>query len=269
MALAHRSMRSLEEHFVCVNWDQRGAGKSFAPGADAATLTIPQFVDDAIALIEVLRTRLPQKKVFLVGHSWGTVLALEVAKRRPDLLLAFVSLGQVVDMKRGEQISYRFVLDRARACGNARAVGALERIGPPPYSYGDLLVQRRWLSAYHGDLHTLTLLDFLSIMLDAPEYTLGDIIRFLRGARRTNALVWSELMEVDFLLEAPSLEVPVHFFLGRHDRTTPPELCVELCEVMGAPCKQMVWFESSAHMANIEEPEKFQRELAAIGAKYS
>ena len=63
MALAHRSMALLEEHFVCVNWDQRGAGKSFAPGSNPRTMKIPQFVEDAIALIEVLRAHFHQGKV--------------------------------------------------------------------------------------------------------------------------------------------------------------------------------------------------------------
>jgi pimeloyl-ACP methyl ester carboxylesterase len=264
MALAHRSMPLLEEHFVCVNWDQRGAGKSFAPGPDPRTMKISRFVDDAIALIELLRARFQQDKVYLVGHSWGTVLAMKVAAARPDLLHALVALSQVVDMQRGEEISYRFVLDRARASGNAKAVRALEKTGAPPYADGDLFIQRRWLSEYHGDLHTLSMLDFLSIMLDAPEYDLGDFIRFFRGAKWTNALVWNELMTVNFLREVPSLSVPVTFFLGRHDRTAPPELAVELHDAIEAPMKEIVWFEGSAHMANIEEPEKFQRELIAI-----
>jgi hypothetical protein len=61
MALAHRSMALLEGHFVCVNWDQRGAGKSFAPGADPQTMKIARFVDDTIALIELLRARFHQE----------------------------------------------------------------------------------------------------------------------------------------------------------------------------------------------------------------
>ncbi len=65
-----------------------------------------------------------------------------------------------------------------------------------PYAGGDLLIQRRWLSDYHRDLYTMNMLDFLSIMLDAPEYSLADVVRFLRGAKRTNALVWNELTTV-------------------------------------------------------------------------
>lgn len=269
MALAHRSMRLLEEHFVCVNWDQRGAGKSFAPGPDPRTMKIAQFVDDTIALIEMLRVRFQQEKVFLAGHSWGTVLTMKVALARPELLHSLVNVSQVVDMRRGEEISYRFVLERAQAAGNAKAVRALRKIGAPPHAHGDVFIQRRWLSEYHGDLHTLDMPGFLSIMLDAPEYTLADTVRFLRGASRTNALVWNELMTVSFLRDVPSLSVPVTFFLGRHDHTAPPELTVELHEAIEAPAKEIVWFEGSAHMPNIEEPEKFQQALVAVAERRS
>lgn len=91
-------------------------------------------------------------------------------------------------MPRGEEISYRFVRDRAHASGNAKATRALEKIGPPPYANGDVFIQRRWLSAYHGDLHTMNMVDFLSIMLDATEYTLGDVARFIRTAPRATAI---------------------------------------------------------------------------------
>jgi hypothetical protein len=48
-------IRELERHFVCVNWDQRGAGRSLRPGPDPATMTIDQLISDTIALIEYLR----------------------------------------------------------------------------------------------------------------------------------------------------------------------------------------------------------------------
>ncbi len=58
---------------------------------------------------------------------------------------------------------------------------------PPPYAEGDVFVQRRWLSEYHGDLHDLDVFAFLSMILEAPEYTLRDAVRLLRGVKRTNA----------------------------------------------------------------------------------
>ena len=96
---AHYTMKELEQHFVCVNWDQRGTGRSFRPGPPPETMTIDQFVKDTIALIELLCARFGQQKILLLGHSWGSMLAMKVAAARPDLLYAVIGMGQVVDMQ--------------------------------------------------------------------------------------------------------------------------------------------------------------------------
>ena len=86
MWLAHSTMKELEKYFVCVNWDQRGAGRSFRPGSLPETMTIEQFVKDTIALIELLCARFGQQKVLLLGHSWGSVLAMKVAAARRSVV---------------------------------------------------------------------------------------------------------------------------------------------------------------------------------------
>lgn len=149
MWLAHYTMQELEKYFVCVNWDQRGAGRSFPPSPPAESMTIDQFVQDAIALIELLRARFDQQKVLLLGHSWGSVLAMKVAAARPDLLYAVIGMGQVVDMKRGEDLSYRYVLERAHAEHNRKAIRILEQLGgADTYRKDSTFVQRRWLVRY-------------------------------------------------------------------------------------------------------------------------
>lgn len=83
LALMRRTTRPLEAHFIVVNWDQRGAGKSFAAGDDRSRMTIAQFVDDIIDLPTFLARRFGQRKVLLVGHAWGTVIGtLAVAVHR-------------------------------------------------------------------------------------------------------------------------------------------------------------------------------------------
>ncbi len=265
MWFAHHSMRELEKHFVCVNWDQRGAGKSFGADLPAATMNLGQFVADAVSLVELLLKRFGQKKLFLVGHSWGSAITMKVAQSRPELLHALVGMGQVVDMKRGEQISYDYALEGARKAGNAKAVRQLEKIGAPPYMGNGLWLQRRWLSEYKGDTWSLDMKGVLAIGLRATEYSFADFVRFLKGVRFSNKLLWSELSEVNFARDPAPLAVPVFFFAGRHDYTTPFQLVQEFFDALKAPSKRLIWFEDSAHMPNLEEPARFQAELVRIG----
>lgn len=77
--------RPLEEYFTVVNYDQRGAGRTLLlnPREEVAgTLRIQRYVDDAIELADYLRRRYHNRKVVLVGHSWGTVVAMQAALQR-------------------------------------------------------------------------------------------------------------------------------------------------------------------------------------------
>ena len=49
----------------------------------------------------------------------------------------------------------------------------------------------------------------------------------------------------------------MYFCLGRHDYEVPSVLSATYFEALKAPRKQLVWFERSAHLPNIEEKDKF------------
>ncbi len=271
MWLAHYAMNELEKHFVCVNWDQRGAGRSFRPGPPPESMTIDQFVQDTTALIELLRARFGQQKILLLGHSWGSVLALKVAAARPGLLHAVVGMGQVVDMQRGEDLSYRYVLEYAHAENNRKAIRALSHLGgSDTYRKDSTFVQRRWLVRYGGMMHALDTGAVVSILLHAPECSIADCIRGLtrRDLKFSCRRMGDEIMGVNLLQEIPELHVPVFFFTGRYDYTTPFVLVEQFYASLHAPCKKLIWFEHSAHMPHMEEPDKFQRELIAIGDQF-
>ena len=107
MPFAWSFQRPWEDYFTVVQWDQRGAGRSYPlndPARLAPTLTIDRYRDDAIELIDLLRRRYGKRKVFLLGHSWGSIVGLSVAAKRPDLLYGV----------RGETASYDLVLSEAR-----------------------------------------------------------------------------------------------------------------------------------------------------------
>ena len=269
--LAHYTMKELEQHFVCVNWDQRGTGRSFRPGPPAESMTIDQFEKDTIALIELLCARFGQQKVLLLGHSWGSVLAMKVAAARPDLLYAVIGMGQVVDNKRGEDLSYCYVLEHAHAEHNQKAIRILEQLGGSDTFRKDVkFVQRRWLVRYGGMMHAADTGAVVSILLNAPECSIVDCIRGLRMRDMKFSIrqMGDELMGVNLLQEIPALSVPVFFFAGTYDYTTPFVLVEQFYNSLHAPYKQLTWFEHSAHMPHMEEPDKFQRELIAIGDEF-
>ena len=150
-----RNTRTLEDVFTLVDWDQRGAGKSYAAGLERESMKVDQFVADTQELTRLLLDRFQQERLILVGHSWGSAIGALTVAARPDLFSCYVGIGQISDMAEGEAISYRWTLDQARARGNRRTIRRLEQIGPPPYSGGrkSTITERRYLARFGGEVH--------------------------------------------------------------------------------------------------------------------
>lgn len=262
MGVARTFGLRLEEHFVVVHWDQRGAGNSCSPDVPDESLRLEQYLSDTAELVNLLRSRFGVEKIYLVGHSWGSILGVLSAERHPELFHAYVGMGQVVNMKRGEDISYRFVLDRAQAEGNEKALQELATIHPPYATTQELLDQRAWLSHYHGDVYEGGgTSELVRGILFSPEYSIGKKISFYGCAINSVDQAWSDVQKIDFIRDVPRLDVPVYFFAGRHDYNTPFELVEEFSRTLDAPHNEIVWFENSAHSPNLEEPDRYQEIL--------
>ena len=72
-------------------------------------LTIEQYVSDVIELSELLRERFNEQKIYLVGHSWGTVIGVRAVQQRPELFHAYIGSAQMVDVRETDQVIYEAV----------------------------------------------------------------------------------------------------------------------------------------------------------------
>ena len=133
LTVNRRNTRRLEKDFVVVNWDQRGAGKSYGANHDRAAMTVEQFVEDIRAVVDHLLAKYGQDRLTLIGHSWGSAIGALAMARYPELFDCYVGIGQIARMLEGERESYAWTLDQARARRNRKAARRLEARGPPPY----------------------------------------------------------------------------------------------------------------------------------------
>jgi pimeloyl-ACP methyl ester carboxylesterase len=258
IAWSRKAQKGLESSFLVVNWDQRGAGRSYSRSLRKEDMNINRFIADAEELIELLLGRFGQNKIFLAGHSWGSIIGAYLAAKRPDLIRAYIGIGQVVEMERGELISYQFTLDEAKRLNNKKAIRQLERIGQPPYAnLNEAGVQRNWLSKFHGAAYSETLAGVMLKNISLKDTRPFDVIRFIAGAVFSLSCLEDQQNKVNILRDVPELKVPVYFCVGRRDFNTPFELVVEYAEKLQAPKKRIIWFDHSAHLPNFEEPELF------------
>jgi pimeloyl-ACP methyl ester carboxylesterase len=254
--------RPLEDFFTVVHWDQRGAGKTHRgndPASVADSIRIECYVDDAIEVAEHVRKRLGKQKLILAGHSWGTVVGMKTALKRPDLFHAYVGIGQVINTRENERLSFDYGLSMARKDGNAEAIAELESIAPypgdQPITRDRIIIARKWPQHY-GGLNAYRNAEqdyYYGASLLSPEYDCEDRRAFFDGNVFTLAHILDEFLRVDFK-PIRKFPIPVVMFMGRHDFTTPSAPTARWLEQVEAPYKRGVWFENSAHMVPWEEP---------------
>ncbi len=290
MPLVRHYTGELERHAIMAVWDQRGAGKSYSKKIPIESMKISQYLSDAHELVAYLKKRFNKKKIFLIGHSWGSILGMKLIQRHPEDFHAFVGIGQVVNNQYGnERISWEYAYRQAKKYNNAQAIRELEEIGPPvegfyktdfeggKFTARGLWRQRKWLRNFGGIMHfdsddydanikkvRKMTREGMRMTLCSGEWTLADVMRARRGKNFSIEHVWPEVLKVNLIRDVPRVEVPVYFFTGRSDYNTPFELVERYHKTLQAPHKEIVWFEKSGHMLIIEEPEKFTTEMMRV-----
>ncbi|HEY6486770.1 MAG TPA: alpha/beta hydrolase [Candidatus Cybelea sp.] len=261
-----------EDYFTVVQWDQRGAGKTYAsndPQAIAPTMTAQRMIADAQYIVAYLLERLNKRKLFALGHSWGSFLGMELARRNPGQLHAYVGTGQMIDTQRSEAEGYEFALAQARAQRNAKAVRELEALAPYPGPLGTLTVdrigaQRTWVIYYGGLTYRRRSFDYdADCWKFSPEYADRDVRLIDKGSLFSLTHLLGVVERTNF--EAVGeLKCPLFIFQGKHDYETSWSVVHRWFARVRAPHKRFVTFLESAHMGMLEQPGEYLRELVNL-----
>jgi len=261
----------LEQNFVLVHWDQRGAGKSFSEALTPEDMHLENFVSDTLELTDILRERFDQDKIFLWGHSWGSGLGFETLRVNAEPYYAYITSAVRPDWNSTNELGYEKVLEMAYQANDTEAIQSLESIQPfDPMNVDHLQVKDQLLSQYLiGDFHTEGLeeawLDYVTSG-KSPEYPTAYIKQTLAGMDFSRQTIGLEIMNkgYDHATDFPVSTIPVHFIQGRYDYHCPGELAEEYYNTLEAPDKSFTWFENSAHDVYYDEPDEFNQEMIRI-----
>lgn len=258
MYLAHRFQRPLERDFVMVHWDRRGAGKTYTENTPPGSMTVTQEVSDTVEVVNLLRERFGQSRVYLLGHSYGSYLGMIVAQRHPELFHGYVGIGQLAyEGHRNTEIQDRWIRDQAERRGMKKLLLELDTHA--------LVNREKWLFRFGGELHHGTSFTALLLIgLGAPEYSLRDAFDVRKGVSFTHRHLKFDAIRGELADAVPRVELPVYFFTGRHDVTVPFQNTEEYAAKLQAPQKELVWFEDSAHFPFLEEPQRFADEMNRV-----
>ena len=264
--------RDIEKDFVMVYWEQRGAGKSYSKKIPAESMNMAQFIADTRELTEYLMDRFNQEKIYLMGHSWGSLLGILTAYKHPEYFHAYFGIGQVGNQYEGEQLSYEWAKEQARNHDDHKSLRALERLSfPDSLATSEvwkkyLMTQRKYVNAFGGGTtrDATSMWPLIKIVMQAREYTLNDKMNFMAGSMFSLKHLWHEVVCTNLFHEIDSMHVPVYIFHGNHDYTTPYPIAKEFYEQLKAPHKGFFTFQNSAHSPVFEEAEKFNAILKDI-----
>ena len=251
-----------EERFTVVQWDERGAGRTLkksGPGI-APTLTVDRMARDGVELAEYLRKHLEKDKIILVAHSFGSLLGLRMVQTRPDLFYAYVGTGQVADETKNYAVAYDSLLQKAHAVGNQRALEELTKVGPPPYSSGEgYRTQWKWANSFEGA--DAFIASTLGLALVAPGCSVEDINDSGTGQELSAERLVPQTKSSGPKELGLKFSIPIFFFQGAEDFTTPIALAHDYLEAIQAPRKEFVPIAGAGHFAVFMHSDRFLEEL--------
>ncbi|MDO4273229.1 MAG: alpha/beta hydrolase [Eubacteriales bacterium] len=257
LPLVMKYNKMLEQQFTVVVWEQRGAGKSYYKFD--GNITIDIFLKDLHTLAEHLLGRFHQSSLYLLGHSWGSILGLRFVQAYPELVRTYIGCGQVVNMRKSSETAYEYALAHADK-------KSLKRLREIDCSYqgdnwlNDLLFVTRQVVKHKGSLYgRRNYNDLVFPFLFSPYYTLPDLIRRQKGSLQAIQHLWQEIMEIDFEAQT-RYGAPVIFIEGRYDSHVSSALVKEYFDRIETE-KQFYWFEESCHFPQWSESEKFNKLL--------
>lgn len=257
----------MERDFTVVWWEQRGAGLSFSSEIPPESMTVAQMIADTIAVADYLRDRFGQAKIYLLGHSWGSFLGIQVAAAAPERFHAYIGMGQVSYQLRSEVAARGYLLEQYRAQGNTAMVRKLEAA---PASLTDGL-SAAWLNLRDKAMHGLrvgTTRDMTSVITGVfipvwlcRAYTLKDKIDIWRGMSFSKGFLWDDFIATDLTALFDRIDLPMYFFTGQYDFTANHTLARQFFDQISAPVKGFYTFENSAHSPVFEEPRRAREVL--------
>ena len=204
---------------IMVFWDQLGCGANNYKLDDG--FKISDFVEMTCNLVDYVKARFPQNKVYLFGVSWGSILSLYTALRTPEKLDGAFVYGQVLK-------ELFFNGEVASAFGSApqsaqKAVKKILETGADcEYKVLDKNLKtlykllNRYTNAYTNKNAAPVRVGWIvKGLLQSPDYKCRDFIAVVKNGYASNTSLWRELLSLD--LSSGLSEVKIKYFILQGD----------------------------------------------------
>lgn len=252
-----------ENAFTVVLWDQRGAGHTYGRYGEATPdMTLKRIAGDGVDLARYLCGSLGKKKIIVLGHSWGTMVAIRMVQMEPELFAAYVGTGQVTDSRAMGLAQYKMILTKARDDHDSAELRELHALGAPdPADANQYFGYMKYLSTVMAPSDQRWL-ESLRAGLPALEARYPkDTRNLLAGMRFSGSRLWKYEISEHLSETARKIDTPFFVIVGSHDVMTPTSLAVDYFHRVQAPYKKLVLIPHAGHFAFMTSPNAFLRAL--------
>ena len=246
---------------------------SFSSSIDPDSMTLEQMIEDTRQITEYLKNRFNQEKIYLMGHSWGSVLGIKTIEKHPENYLAYIGIGQSVYGPESEKLSYDYMLQYAMEINDKAAVRKLLKFDRNAPDFPNM----KYLGTIRGQLMNKYGIGMMRDKSSMPGlikdflffsgYTLSEKVKFIQGSIFSILNLWDKVVSDNFFKTSISFRVPVFIIHGKYDYQVSYILSREYFDVIEAPDKAFFTFENSAHSPNFEEPERFVQVIQQIALR--
>jgi pimeloyl-ACP methyl ester carboxylesterase len=259
----------LNKNFLVVFWDQRGTGLATSELLNKSNMKLENYVADVVDITKHLKQRFHREKIILLGHSWGSIIGLEVISKHPDDYLAYIGISQQISVNESDTLVYRELIERSKLAHSPKADhGDLSQLGEPPYKtveewliLREIVAKSGGLVSGKGDIGMLGMIKkMVGPFIWNFDYPWFETFRINGNMNFTMNNIYDEMMAVDFT-NLNSIEIPTIFIHGVHDLNSHPLPFQKWFNNLKSPHKKYIQFKKSAHMPMWEEKSKFQSEI--------
>ena len=240
----------LADDFHLVYYDQRGRGKS-AAGVRPEDVTLGSELDD----IDRVRQQFGFERTIVLGHSWGTVLALEYALKHPERVSQLILLNPAPASHADYGLLRTAYL---AALGPADADRQRQMLASDPYKRADPeAVAARYRIHFEHALAQRTDYETLMARMRAAFVAQGSdgILKARAVEARLDAETWDR-DDYDLLPHVRSLDIPTLVVTGDHD-FIPADVARHIAQAV--PRARLVTLRDCGHFSYMECGADVQR----------
>ena len=252
----------LQKLFTVCWWDQRGSGISYDRKISPKEMTLNQLVSDTIEVAKYLRKRFGKDKIYIMGHSWGSLLGALTVKKQPELFHAYIGVGQIARQEKSEHLGYTYMVEEFTKLNDQKMIRKLGKY--PIRTDGDISI-KYLIGVRNEGMNKLgvgvkrsmtSTLDLVLPILRFKGYTLSEKIKVIKGSMFSLKCLTDSMLYTDLIDQVSYLQVPVYIFHGKYDHIASYDIAKDFFMGIKAPIKGFYTFENSAHSPGFEEPEK-------------